>query len=226
VAGPEAALTAPPLVVMIAAARSELRAETPLRLHAEHAPKLLDADGVATHYPDEGGIGLPFTAGFHRLLALRERFQQEYLMRESLLEVSNWCHGQHVTHRREAQPTPVCAWLLELAIRLGQDPPHIAWMTGSPEAPIRDLLAQALTYAANWRESERQRLQVEINAYAGETITERLRREHDLRHEQRTWELLRVKYPAMAAWELELDRRRAEHERLSCENCVLLPRAA
>ena len=77
----------PPLARLIAEARAELRAETPVRIHTGHAPKLVDADGVTSHYPDEGGVGLPFTAQMHRLLALRERFTPEFLMRESLLEV-------------------------------------------------------------------------------------------------------------------------------------------
>jgi len=216
-------MTAPALSLLIAVAQAELRWETPIRLHSEHAPKLLDADGTTTHYPDEGGIGLPFTADFHRLLALRERFAADYLMRESLLEVADWCHAQHPTHVRPGERLPVCGWLAESAV-IGD----IGWadlcrMSGLTEARMRSTLSTALAHAADWRSGQRDKAGIEWhNPFADETLPERMRREHDLPAQERAWTAMRAKYPTLEPWERELRRRRTEHARYDCANCALV----
>jgi len=140
-------MTAPPLVILLASARDELAAETPIRIHTSHAPKLTDADGSATHDTDEGGVGLPFTGAFHRILSIRERPRQtEYLMRGSLLEVADWCLRQHPTHEEA-----LCGRIVMKAVRSGWDTLDIAYLVAYPEPVVRSMLINALQHAAGWR---------------------------------------------------------------------------
>jgi hypothetical protein len=140
-------MTAPPLVILLAAARHELDAETPGRLHTSHAPKLTDADGAVSHDSDEGGIGLPFTGAFHRLLSIRERPRQtEYLMRGSLDEVADWCLREHPTH-----DDALCGRIIVRAVRWEWTTVEISLLVAYPEPQVRSMLIGALGHAADWR---------------------------------------------------------------------------
>ena len=204
---------------LIAEARAELRAETPLQLHTRHAPKLTDADGVTSHYPDEGGIGLPLTAQMHRLLALRERFSPDFLLRESMLEVQDWCRAKHPEHDFPTVAKPLCAQLVYAVVIGGVDPDRLSAIRRWRPEVVNGLLLAALRYADEWRIDQRARAGFIENQQA-ETVTERLRREHDVVHEERAWALTRAKYQ-LPEWASELDQRRAEHKRLGCASCPL-----
>jgi hypothetical protein len=221
-------MTASPLYLMIRAARAELAAESPVALHTHHAPKLLDADGTTSHYPDEGGIGLPFTAQFHRLLA----DAPEFVMRASLRHIADWCSQRHVTHTRE-HGAPLCAEMADLAVRSWFEPDAIAALFGVRPPLVRDILSGALSEAAAWRDNERKRINaVEVNeqervrARHSETIEDRLSAEHDLAHQERAWLAYRRKYDRIPPWDEELARRREKHKILKCPGCPLLAEAA
>ena len=207
-----------PLARLITEARAELRAETPVQIHTHHAPKLLDADGVTTHDSDEGGIGLPFTAQFHRLLALRERFSPDFLMRESLLEVQDWCRAKHPEHEIP-DAKPLCAVIVYAVVVGGLEPDHYATVNRWRPEVVNGLLLAALKHADAWRIEQRARAGF-IEDQQSETVAERLRREHDVAHEERAWRLTRAKY-RLPEWEHELAERRAEHQRLGCASCPL-----
>ena len=209
------------LNLMLLWARAEYEAETPLRIHTSHSPKLIDADGVQSKYPDEGGIGLPFTAEIHRLLALRERSGSDFLMRRSIDEVGDWCRSKHPEHVSPATNAALCQALTWMAVVGEVDPPMLARVTVRPEASVRSLLGGALVDAAEWRHYQRERTAAIESTAANETVSERLRREHDVDHEQRTWDQLRAKYGLMVTWERESERRADEHRRLGCEGCAL-----
>lgn len=149
---------APPpglLTELISVARAELQAETPVRLHTSHAPKLTDADGSATHDTDEGGVGLPFTGAFHRLLSIRERPRQtEYLMRGSFDAVGDWCLKDHPNHDLTGLRLPVCKVILLCAVRSGLDTHRIALLMALPEPEVRSILIRTLQYAAQWRQGK------------------------------------------------------------------------
>jgi hypothetical protein len=218
-------MTATPLYIMLIRARRELAAETPLAIHAHHAPKLTDREGISS---DEGGLGPPFTAAFHRLLAEHP----EFVMRASLRHVAEWCAGRHRTHIREFGP-PLCAEMTDLAVRDMLEPSSIAALFGVREPFVRDILTGALSEAAAWRRNERERLNaVEVNEQArvkarhAETIEERLSAEHDLAHQERVWSVYRAKYDRIAPWEVELAKRREKHKALKCPGCPLLAEAA
>ena len=205
------------LARLIREARAEFAAETPIQINSRHTPKILDADGVTSHYPDEGGIGLPLTAQMHRLLALRERFTPEFLMRESLLEIADWCRSKHPEHDFEGHAKPLCSQLVYAVVIGGMDPKY-GFYAIRPEV-VNGLLLAALRYADAWRMEQRARAGFIENQQA-ETVAERLRREHDLVHEERAWRLTKQKY-RLPAWEVELAQRQAEHKRLGCANCPL-----
>jgi hypothetical protein len=224
-------MTAPPLYILIRTARAELAAETPIQVHTHHAPKLLDADGVTTHYPDEGGIGLPFTAQMHRLLSMGEGPRGEFLMRASLIEANDWCGQRHTPHH-DLPAWNLCGWLVDLAIRHHMDPPELAHHVYLPEPTVRSLLVGALTHAADWRASERRRLDAVVDlaedrqtAREKQSVGDRLRAEH-AEDQSIVWNRLRTKYSSMAPWSVELERRRRRHKELRCEGCPLLADAA
>lgn len=140
-------MTAPPLNIMLAAARAELFDETPTRLHTDHISTLLDADGSVTKDTDVGGVGLPFTAEFHSLLALRERYRPQYPMRNSMSEVTDWCLRQHPTHE-----DGLCGRVLVLAVRWAWGTDQISGLVLYPEPVVRSILIGALRHAADWRQ--------------------------------------------------------------------------
>ncbi len=138
-------MTAPPLVVLLAAARYELDAETPLAINTEHASKTEDAEGRID--VDEGGIGLPFTEKFHRLLGIRSHPRQtEYLMRGSLDEVTDWCLREHPTH-----DDALCGRIIVRAVRWDWTTVEISLLVAYPEPQVRSMLIGALGHAADWR---------------------------------------------------------------------------
>lgn len=142
-------MTAPPLIVLLAAARAELEAETPMHIHTSHASKTEDADGHVD--ADEGGIGLPFTEEFHRLLAMRSQPRQtEYLMRASLNEVTDWCRIQHPNH--DADGVYLCGEVISLAVRWSWGTEQISYHVLYPEPVVRSILIGGLQHAANWRQ--------------------------------------------------------------------------
>jgi hypothetical protein len=217
-------MTAAPLFLALRIARAELAAETPLAIHAHHAPKLTDREGISS---DEGGLGPPFTAAFHRLLAEHP----EYVMRASLRHVADWCAARHRTHIREFGQ-PLCSEMTDLAVRDMLEPSSIAALFGVREPFVRDILTGALSEAASWRRNERERLnamerteQERVTARHSETIEDRLSAEHDVAHQERVWATYRAKYERIAPWEVELARRREKHKAL-CPGCPLLAEAA
>jgi hypothetical protein len=226
-------VTAPPLHILLTDARAALDAETPTALHTHHAPKLVDADGATSHYPDEGGVGLPFTAAFHRLLAYGERPRQpDTAVRYSLSrEVVDYCSSTHPEHVPPDGGKPLCAQLVYLAVWVHDEfgdnlsPDSISAITGRPPAQIRTLLIGALTHAAQWRAALYGSSGPLESASANESLGARLLREHDLVHEERTWRLHQRKYD-LPEWPDELADRKARHRVLRCEQCPLLEEAA
>lgn len=164
-------MTAPPLVVLLAAARAELDAETPLHIHTGHASKSIDADDQIE--VDEGGIGLPFTEKFWRLLNMRYHPRQtEYLMRASLNEVTDWCLRQHPTHE-----DGLCGRIVVLAVRWTWGTEQISYHVLYPEPVVRSILIGGLQHAAGWRQG---RLQARPKT-AADLVIESVDRSHHRR---------------------------------------------
>lgn len=226
-------MTAGPLSLMILKARHSLERETPLELSSHHVPKLIDADGAVSKYPDEGGIGLPNSAALWRLLSYGERPRQPDTATRYALsyEVMNYCRTQHPEHIPPDGGKPLCAQLVYLAVwhkdPFGDalSPDSIAELTHQNPARVRTLLIGALTHAASWRAALYDSSGPLESRTAGESLGARLLREHDLEHEARTWELHRRKYD-LPEWPDELADRRQRHKTLRCEACPLLEEAA
>lgn len=142
------------LAEAIAELRAEYAAETPVRLHGRGAATLAVKDWQDG---DEGGIGAPFTAAMLKLLSHRDWYGSSFLARESIMEVADWCAARHPNHRRPLQPLPLCGWLLHLAVRLGQEPKDIVWLTQLPLYSVDSLLRQAARHALEWQHEQRHR---------------------------------------------------------------------
>jgi hypothetical protein len=132
--------------------RDELRAETPMRLHARAVPVLRDHDGITDRRnADEGGTGLPFSAAFHRYLAHPDAWGTSRLGMSSILEISSWCAGEHPDHRRPLFTRTVCADLAFQVGYLGQSVEDVVWLTGLSRPQVEGMLHKALGFAAVWR---------------------------------------------------------------------------
>jgi hypothetical protein len=132
--------------------RDELRAETPMKLHARAVPVLRDFDGVTDRRnADEGGNGLPFSAAFHRYLGHADSWGTTRLAMSSIIEVSEACAARHPHHRRPLFTRSLCGDLVFKAGYLGQSVDDIAWITGFSREKVMGLLTWGLRHAAQWR---------------------------------------------------------------------------
>jgi hypothetical protein len=132
--------------------RDELRAETPMKLHARAVPVLRDYDGIpTTAYPDEGGTGLPFSAAMHRYLGHPDSWGTSRMGMSSIIEVSEWCAPRHPTHRRPLFTRSLCSELAFQAGYLGQTVEDVAWLHGIRIEVVSGLLTAALRHAELWR---------------------------------------------------------------------------
>lgn len=150
-------MTHPPgcgdLHCMVMRLRLELHAEAPTAMHTHAAPVLRDSDGLMdTRYPDEGGIGMPMTAAFHRFLGHPDHWGLSRLGMLSILEVSDWCSAAHPSHRRPLFTRSLCSQLTYEATYLHQDVADLAWLHPELElAQIVGMLTAALRHAEDWR---------------------------------------------------------------------------
>jgi hypothetical protein len=132
--------------------RDEVRAETPMKLHARAVPVLRDYDGIpTTAYPDEGGTGLPFSAAFHRYLGHADSWGTSRLGMSSILEISEACAARHPTHRRPLFTRSLCSELAFQVAYLGQTVDDIAWLHSMSREQVSGLLTWALRHAELWR---------------------------------------------------------------------------
>jgi hypothetical protein len=132
--------------------RDELRAETPMKLHARAVPVLRDYDGIpTTAYPDEGGTGLPFSAAMHRYLGHPDAWGTSRLGMSSILEISEACSARHPTHRRPLFTRSLCSELAFQVGYLGQTVDDIAWLHSMSREQVAGLLTWALRHAELWR---------------------------------------------------------------------------
>ncbi len=138
-----------PLDQLIADLRAIFRDEAPTRLHTQ---ALTDND-----HPDEGGIGLPFTARFHRYLGHWSHWGQSRLGMLSVMEVSEWCHARHTSHAIPGSSRSLCAQLVYEACYLGQEVSDLAWLHALPSEQVERMLTGALNHAAEWRERQESR---------------------------------------------------------------------
>lgn len=139
--------------------RMVLRSEAPTQLHTHAAPVLRDHEGIAERETDEGGIGPPFTAGWHRYLSGPDAWGVTRLGMLSIIAVSDWCAGAHPHHRRAMFERTVCGQLTFEAAYLGMEVSDLVWMHKRPtpgmpalsEAQISGMLATGLSKAEEWR---------------------------------------------------------------------------
>lgn len=132
--------------------RMLLRSEIPMQLHTHAAPVLRDFEGIPERETDEGGIGPPFTASWHRYLAGPDHWGVTRLGMLSIIEVSEACASKHPPHRRPMFTRTVCGQLTFEAAYLGQELADLSWL--HPELPpsqISGLLLWSLTHAEDWR---------------------------------------------------------------------------
>jgi hypothetical protein len=139
--------------------RDELRAETPMKLHARAVPVLRDYDGIpTTAYPDEGGTGLPFSAAMHRYLGHPDSWGTSRMGMSSIIEVSDACASRHPQHRRPLFTRTVCGQLVFEVAYLGQSVDDVAWLHGLEKVQVEGMLRWALKHAAQWRLNQFYRL--------------------------------------------------------------------
>ena len=133
--------------------RMELRDEVPLKMTQHATPVLRDWEGIPdSKDPDEGGVGPPFTAAFHRYLSGPDSWGTSRLAMLSIIEVSDWCAARHPVHRRPMFTRTLCAQLTFEAAYLGQELRDLWWLHPdlSP-SQIAGMLEAALSHAAEWR---------------------------------------------------------------------------
>lgn len=131
--------------------RAALRDEAPAKLHTRAAPVLRDHDGLTT-LTDEGGVGMPMTAAFHRYLGHSETWGLSRIGMLSILEVSDWCASVHPAHRRPLFTRTLCSQLAFEAGYLGQDVLDLAWLHDLELDQLAGMLTKALRHAEEWRE--------------------------------------------------------------------------
>lgn len=168
----EAARTEYGLRWLIVDLRRAFRYEVPDRLHQRHTSKgpddELDAKGWASH-PDEGGVGLPFSAKMHRYLRTNAGPSSTHqwdrgpdpLIRPamaSIQQINEWCPAVHTSHQRPGSARSLCAELMFQCGYLGQEPDDLAWIHGREVEQVERLLLGALRKARSWREDTEQRL--------------------------------------------------------------------
>lgn len=147
------------LACLLMRLRMLLRSEAPTQLHTHAAPVLRDFEGIPERETDEGGIGLPFTASFHRYLEHSDHWGLSRLGMLSIIAVSDWCAGAHPHHRRPLFQSTVCGQLVYEAGKLGQDVADLVWLHKKPtggmpalsEVQITGMLATGLRKAEEWR---------------------------------------------------------------------------
>jgi len=133
--------------------RAILYGEAPSRLHANRT--IDDPD-----HPDEGGLGRPFTAYFHRYIGHWSHWGQSRLGMSSIMEVSEWCGARHTGHQIPHAVPPVwtlCAQMVYEATYLGQEPADLAWLHDMELEQVDRMLTQALTHAREWRKRQESR---------------------------------------------------------------------
>jgi hypothetical protein len=149
--------------------RDELRAETPMRLHARgvggqrstkrgseeddgSGPRSTGGTWQPTIGPGYGTqVGLPFTPAMERYLGHPDGWGLARLGMSSIIEVSEWCSPRHPTHRRPLFTRSLCSELAFQAGYLGQEPSDIAWLHDLPIEVVSGLLIAALRHAETWR---------------------------------------------------------------------------
>lgn len=146
--------------------RRALIAESPSRIHQEHTSKTpedeLDAKGW-TAYPDEGGIGLPFSSQMHRFLRTNAGRSANHRWdlgpdpkvrpaMASIFEISEACHARHTSHLRPGFSRSLCAQMVYEVCYLGQEPDDVAWRMGFDLERAEKMLLWALRHAHSWRE--------------------------------------------------------------------------
>ena len=132
--------------------RMLLHAEAPTQLNTHAAPILRDFDGVVDRrYPDEGGVGPPFTAAFHRYLSGPDSWGLSRLGMLSIIEVSEACASRHPNHRRPMFTRSLCGEFAFNAAYLGQSIEDIVWLTGLSTEQVTGMLTWGLAHAEEWR---------------------------------------------------------------------------
>jgi hypothetical protein len=163
--------TAVELRIRLSELRLALYRETPDRVHQQHTSKTpddeVDAKGWALS-PDEGGVGLPFSARFHRYLRTNAgRHQRKWDLgpdprsrpaMASIVEVSEWCSPRHTSHLRPYHVRSLCSQMVLEAAYLGQEPRDVAWLHGLELEQTERMLVAALRHAYEWRSDIEARL--------------------------------------------------------------------
>jgi hypothetical protein len=156
--------------------RDELRAETPMKLHArgvggqrstKRASEEDDGSGPrstgGTWHPTVGPgygtqVGLPFTPAMERYLNHPDYWGLSRLGMSSIIEVSDACASRHPQHRRPLFTRTVCGQLVFEVAYLGQSVDDVAWLHGLEKVQVEGMLRWALKHAAQWRLNQFYRL--------------------------------------------------------------------
>lgn len=133
--------------------RMVLSAETPSAINQHAAPVLRDWDGtIDRKYPDEGGVGMPMTAAFHRFLEGPDFWGLSRLGMLSIIEVSERCASRHPPHRRPMFTRTACGQLVFEAGYLGQELVDLVFLHPELELEqISGMLSWGLAHAEDFR---------------------------------------------------------------------------
>jgi hypothetical protein len=145
------------LQALIISLRRACSDEPPMKSHARSPASIFDIEDLAAEEADEGGIGIAFTGSMHKYLKTNaprwDTGPNPYHRpgTASILEVSDWCHAEHSTHKRPGRSRSLCAQMLFEVAVFGQEPEDIAWLHGIPMPQVERMLLSALRHAKDWR---------------------------------------------------------------------------
>ncbi len=156
--------TCPCLDCRLVRLRLLLHSEVPSQLHTHAAPVLRDFEGLperddGTGVGDPPGVGMSFSATFHRYLGGPDEWGVTRLGMLSIIEVSSACASKHPPHRRPMFTRTVCGQLIFEAAKLGQELTDLVWL--HPELTYPQIYGQlewALKHAEDWRTERFMRL--------------------------------------------------------------------
>ena len=147
--------------------RKAFHYETPDRIHQQHTSKTpgdeLDSKGW-TAYPDEGGVGLPFSSRMHRYMRTNsQRWDRgpDPSVRPAMASIQNEserCHARHTSHLRPGFTRSLCAEMMYQVAVYGQEPQDLAWRYDLELEQVEHMLLDALRHARSWRDDIEQRL--------------------------------------------------------------------
>jgi hypothetical protein len=222
------------LIELIEDFRAELEAELPAQLHTTSGESGSDwrlvADQRRTNGHPATWTGLPFTAPFMRYLGHSDQYGAEFIAAAAMDEIRDYCRSHHDPSHFDAEPTTsLCRRLAVAVVEMRQPLSFIAAQEGIDRFLVHQHLLDVLRHAEKWRLNRRETIadrDTQAQAALDNPIAETLRRQHNEPYERRVWDRMRLRHkdwrgePLLPEWEVERERRFAQHRKLGCSECL------